>query len=263
MSKILITGSKGFIGSHLMAMFPDATGWDLENDEAELQEDITERLPDEDFDYIFHLAAFKSVSKSQRYPKEFILNNCWGTTNIITRYPKARIINISSSAANECRSIYGMTKYFGELVGNTHANCLNVRLYNVFGEGQPLNGAVVPHFCKTRVYGGNPIIYGDGMQMRDLTYVGDVVEELKRLMFATKETGLHHLGCSNPMAILDLCRLICGNATVDFQPKRSYDIEYSCAPSPMHMTYGREEGLKRTIAWWEKTKKDQDDSFSS
>lgn len=258
MSRILITGSRGFIGSHLMALFPGATGWDLEN-EVDPQEDITEHLPEGNFTHIFHLAAHKSVPRGEVFPRAFINTNCWGTLNLIKTYPKARILNVSSSAANECKSIYGITKYFSELVGNTHRNCLNVRLYNVFGEGQTIeSGAVVPQFIKHRRFKDKPMIYGDGRQARDFTYVGDVVEELGRLMFATDYTGLSHVGCSNPMTVLELCQRICGNVEIDFRPKRSYDIEYSCAPMPMIMTYGREEGLKRTIAWWEAL-----DTFSS
>lgn len=248
-----------------MRLIPGATGFDVQNDVAGDLEDINEWLPDEDFTHIFHLAASKSVPMGEVNARQFIENNCWGTTNLIKKYPNARILNISSSAANECKSIYGITKYFTELVGNTHKNCLSVRLYNVFGEGQPFEaGAVVSHFVKMRFYNRKPTIYGDGLQSRDFTYVGDVVEELKRLMYATKDTGLHHLGCSNPMTVLDLCRAICGqNVDIDFRPKRPYDIEHSCAPSPMQMTYGREEGLKRTIEWGERQLKAYDDNFIS
>lgn len=249
--KILITGNKGFIGSHLHALFPDAVGWDLEN-QVEPQEDITENLPEEDFTHIFHLAASKSVPRGEMYSKSFILNNCWGTVNLMKTYPHARIINVSSSAANECKSIYGMTKYFSELAGNAHTNCLNVRLYNVFGEGQSWeSGAVVPQFILRKIHGGRPLIHGDGTQSRDFTYVGDVVEELKRLMFATNDTGLAHVGYSNSMSVLELCYRICGqDCDPQFMPKRSFEIVNSCAPAPMTITYGRDEGLKRTIEWW-------------
>lgn len=251
-SRILITGNLGFIGSHLHDLYPSAVGWDLESD-AYPQEDITEPLPEMDFTHIFHLAASKSVSNSEKLARQYIINNCWGTVNIMKAYPNARIINISSSAANECKSIYGMTKYFAELAGDNHKNCLNVRLYNVFGEGQGLDYApVVPNFIKAKMDKSPAIIYGDGSQTRDLTYVGDVVHELNRLMFATKDTGLHHLGYGNPISILDLCHQICGeDADIRFLPKRSFDIEHSCAMTPMQMTYGREIGLKRTIEWWE------------
>lgn len=248
-NNILITGHLGFIGSHLHSLFPEAVGWDLEDGH-----DICESLPDEDFTHIFHLAAYRSVPKGEMYPRGFIINNCWGTTHLAKTYPNARIINVSSSAANECKSIYGMTKYFTEMFSNSHKNWLNVRLYNVFGEGQALDsGAVVPQFIEHRIKKTRPVIYGDGTQVRDFTYVGDVVEELNRLMFATKDTGLSHIGYSNPISVIELCQRICGHdANIQFLPKRGFEIEYSCAPWPMINTYGRWEGLNRTIEFWEK-----------
>ena len=58
-----------------------------------------------------------------------------------------------------------------------HKNCLNVRLYNVFGEGQGFNsGTVIPKFCHAKFNNYKPTIFGDGNQRRDFTYVGDVIE---------------------------------------------------------------------------------------
>lgn len=245
--KILITGHLGFIGTHLHNLIPEAEGVDIKEGD-----DICEELPDTKYTHVFHLAASKSVAKGEIQARGYIINNCWGTVNLLKKYPDARFINVSSSAANECKSVYGMTKYFSELAGNNHKNCLNVRLYNVFGEGQTQeHGAVVPAFINASLCDTKPYIYGDGSQSRDFTYVGDVVHELRRLMFATKDTGLSHVGYGNSMTVLDLCHRICGqNAEIDFLQKRSFDIEFSCAMSPMMMTYGREEGLKRTIEWW-------------
>lgn len=244
---ILITGADGFIGSHLCELIPDAYCIDLKRGS-----DICDDLPDENFTHIFHLAASKSVPVGEQNPKTFISNNCWGTVNLLKKYPNVRFINVSSSSANEVKSIYGATKAFSESVGNFHKNCLNVRLYNVFGEGQPVTGgAVVPQFVYSKLQKSKPIIYGDGSQTRDFTYVKDVVHELKRLMFETNETGLWHLGYSNPMSVLDLCKRICGETEITFFPKRPFDIENSNSFYAMRIKYGREEGLKRTIEWYE------------
>lgn len=246
-TKILITGNRGFIGTHLHKLLPSADGLDLKGGQ-----DLCEALPDEKYTHIFHLAAYKSVARGEMYARGYIINNCWGTLNLLKKYPEARVINISSSAANECRSVYGMTKYFAELAGNNHKNCLNVRPYNVFGEGQTTEySAVVPSFVHAALTGTRPVIFGDGSQSRDFTYVGDVVNELVRLMFATKDTGLTHVGCGTPISVLDLCHQICGkSADIHFLPRRGFEIDYSCAPTPMTMKYGREEGLKRTLQWW-------------
>lgn len=248
--KILVTGNRGFIGSHLcnLLLKHGYDGIDLVEGN-----DICNKLPDVPYTHVFHLAASKSVPKGEANPQEFIHNNCWGTANILRSYPNARIINVSSSSANNVRSVYGATKAFGETLGNLHKNCLNVRLYNVFGEGQPvLSGAVVPQFCMAKLSNKSVIVYGDGHQMRDFTYVGDVVHELYRLMFSTMETGTYHLGCANPIRVIELLELICGAGyPVEWRPKRDFEIEYSASTTPMNMTIGREEGLKRTIKWYE------------
>ena len=203
--RTLITGALGFIGSHLYALLPEAKGWDVKD---AWNQDIRTNLPQESFTHIFHLAAKRSVPLGEQEPFQFISTNCWGTLNILRTYPNARILNISSSAAAQAKSVYGATKKFAECVGYQHPNCLNVRLYNVFGERQEVeSGAVVPHFITSKLTKKPVTIYGEGWQTRDFTYVGDVVLELKRLMFETEEVGLVHVGYHAPVSVQDLLSL--------------------------------------------------------
>lgn len=241
----LITGNKGFIGSHLHKLLPDAIGLDLKD-----YQDIRDELPDKPFTHIFHLAACKSVPLGEQIPRDFISTNCWGTVNLLKTYPNARILNISSSSANEVKSIYGATKLFGELAARTHSNCTSVRLYNVFGEGQlPESGAVVPNFIKSMIDGVPATIYGDGYQERDMTYVGDVVENLVRIMYDKPNIRLIHLGYSEPISIIGLHNAIC-RMEPNFEPDRIFDMRNSCSPEGMTIKYGRDEGIRRTIEWF-------------
>lgn len=249
MRKVLITGHKGFIGSHLKTLIPNSTGIDLKDGD-----DILMYLPKTKFTHIFHLAALRSVPAGESSPKDFIENNCWGTCKLMRTYPDARIINISSSSVNEPKSVYGATKAFAEMIGNMHKNCLNVRLYNVFGEGQPeISGAVVPKFIISKLrFLGTPTVYGDGSQKRDFTYVGDVVRNLRDLMFKSKKTGTIHLGYSSQMSVMDLLIRIYGHKPPYIQKEaRSFDIRNSKSPSMMKIYFGREKGLRRTIKWYE------------
>lgn len=244
--KALITGGAGFIGSHLHNIIPDAEVLD----HVDGGPDIKFNLWDESYTHIFHLAALKSVPLGERLPREFIDTNCWGTLNLMRSFPKARIINISSSAANDVKSVYGATKAFSEHMGHMHPNWLNVRLYNVFGPGQPLvSGAVVPALLEAKKAKKRPIIYGDGEQCRDFTYVLDVVEELKWLMFETDLTGLRHAGYGTSMSVNELANIIFEHKVKPvYKKKRSYEITNSRAPYPMtNMKYGRRNGLQRTM----------------
>lgn len=224
---------------------------EFERFDLKLGNDIREPFEDREYTHIFHLAARKSVPDGEVNAREFISTNCWGTVNLLKSYPHARIINVSSSSANEPKSIYGMTKLFAEQAGNTHKNCLSVRLYNVFGEGQRAeSGALIPRLLHYKKYGGIPTLYADGQNSRDFTYVGDVVHFLIWAMMDTKFDGLTHYGYGEPMKVKDVAERILGK---DFayhnEAQRSFEIFDSCAPVTGHPhRYGREEGLKRTIA---------------
>lgn len=240
--KILITGHLGFIGSHLSEII-EADGFDIK-----AGQDIRKELPDKNYTHIFHLAAKRSVPLGEKIPEEFISTNCWGTVNILKKYPNARIINISSSTAGHVQSIYGATKAFAEKVGDFHSNCLSVRLYNVFGERQPLSsGAIIPRILYWKMNGIKPRIFGDGNQTRDFTYVKDVCYELKRLMFDTERTGLGHVGYSQSITVNELLDRMYGKfPDVEYLPKRAFEVERSSCPVEMEVVhYGRDEGLIR------------------
>lgn len=246
---ILVTGSRGFIGSHLLEVLKDEEVYEMD---IKINRDILASMPPENhkITHVIHLAAKRSVSESEKDPRAFLETNCWGTLRLMRAFPKARFLNISSSSVNDVKSVYGATKHFTEVVGDLHPNCLSVRLYNVFGERQPVeSGAVVPQFCAARIKGEPPIIYGDGRQSRDFTYVKDVVLNLKTLLFG-KLCGYTHLGYGNSMSVLSLARTICQKKP-KFISSRSFDIVSSRSPIAMDVKYGRMEGLKRTIKYYE------------
>jgi UDP-glucose 4-epimerase len=250
-NKILITGGSGFIGTALREICPGAVNADIQ-----VGVDILKNLPDEEFTHVFHVAALRSIPDGEANPEAFIRTNCLGTHLVLKKYPNARVINISSSSVNNVQSVYGATKLFGEAIARRHPNCLSVRLYNVFGEGQPLSsGAVVPSFIRALLRNESPVIYGDGKTMRDMTYVRDVVYNLYDLMFLSEKTGLLHLGYGEPVSINQLAELIFhpNKVTPTYLPGRDCDLKYSKSPVKMNHVYGRLEGLKRTINWYRKT----------
>jgi UDP-glucose 4-epimerase len=244
-TRTLITGGSGFIASHLRELYPEADCID-----EQYGQDICDGLPAKSYDQIFHLAAKHHIPTCEVQARRCIEVNCWGTLNLIKTYPNARIISISSSAANEVKSVYGASKLFTEIIGPLHKNYLSVRLYNVFGEGQRVEGgAVVPKLVSSFVKNLPLSIYGDGTQARDLTYVGDVVHNL-RLLMDSDLTGLTHLGYGEPISINDLIKMIYGYMPeVKHEEARGVDILFSKSPVPCSILYGREEGIRRTIEW--------------
>ena len=248
MSKVLITGAKGFIGTKLLRIYPNADTFDKQDGQ-----DICGELPDKQYDLIFHLAAKHHIPTCEKEPEQTIRTNCWGTLNIIKSYPKARILVAASSSSNEIKSVYGASKAFVETIAPLHPNYLAVKFYNVFGEHQRLEGGAVTPKLIHHMLTKKPLeINGDGTQMRDFTYVGDVVENLKFLA-ESDERGITHLGHGEPIMLNHYIEMIYGEMPeVVNLPKVGHDIWWSKAPTPCVKFYGREEGMKRTIAWFRK-----------
>ena len=242
--RVLITGGAGFIGTNLQKLYPNA-------DILDKPQDVCGTLPNVEYDQIFHLAAKHHIPTCEKDPEETIRVNCWGTMNLIKKYPNARILAAASSSSNEMKSVYGATKAFVELISPLHKNYLAVKFYNVFGEYQRLEGgAVTPKLIDTMLRKAPLTINGDGTQFRDFTYVGDVVENLRELMNSDK-VGVTHLGHGEPMMLNHYIELIYGEMPeITYTEHKAIDILWSKAPFPCKKFYGREEGMKRTIEWF-------------
>jgi len=244
--RVLITGGSGFIGTNLRTLYPNA-------DIIDHPQDICGELPDKEYDQIFHLAAKHHIPTCEKNPEETIQVNCWGTLNLLKKYPNARFVIATSSSGNEVRSVYGASKLCVEILAKLHKNALCVRLYNVFGEHQRLEGgAVTPKLINTMLRKEPLKINGDGTQARDFTYVGDVVENLRLLMDST-ETGVTHLGYGETILLNHYIEMIYGSMpdmeTTEHSP---IDILRSESPIRCKKFYGREAGMIRTIEWFKK-----------
>ena len=245
--RVLITGSNGFIATNLLKLYPYADTLDIASGQ-----DVCGRLPDVEYDQIFHLAAKHHIPTCEKEAKECIMTNCWGTMNLIKTYPNARILAAASSSSNEIKSVYGATKAFVELIAPLHKNYLAVKFYNVFGEHQKLEGgAVTPKLIHSMLTKTPLTINGDGTQSRDFTYVGDLVENL-RLLMDSNQTGVTHLGYGETILLNSYIELIYGHYPLDTETSdfTSFEILRSESPIRCQKFYGREEGMKRTIAWF-------------
>ena len=242
--RVLISGGLGFIGTNLRQLYPNA-------DILDRPQDICEDLPDVEYDQIFHLAAKHHIPTCEKEAEECIKVNCWGTINLLKTYPNARILVAGSSSSNEIKSVYGASKAFLELLIKLHKNYLVTKFYNVFGEHQKLEGgAATPKFIYHMLTNKPLTVNGDGTQFRDFTYVGDVVNNLKELM-ESDLTGVTHLGHGEPIMLNQYIELIYGSMPdITYTDANPIDILWSKAPTPCKKFYGREEGLRRTIAWF-------------
>jgi nucleoside-diphosphate-sugar epimerase len=150
---------------------------------------------------VFHLAALGSVPRSMKDPSTSIAVNVAGTANIFAGARDAgarRVVYASSSSVygdslklpkregEEGRPLspYALSKAVDEQLAENFARCygmelVGLRYVNVYGPRQDPDGAyaaVIPRFFKAYLSGEAPVIYGDGTQSRDFTYVTDAVE---------------------------------------------------------------------------------------
>jgi UDP-N-acetylglucosamine/UDP-N-acetylgalactosamine 4-epimerase len=151
-------------------------------------------------DIICHQAALGSVPRSMENPLASHKTNVDGFFNILVcakDFGIKRFVYASSSSVygdsqslpkhedgvGDVISPYAATKKINEIYGNVFSRCygmecIGLRYFNVFGPRQNVNGpyaAVIPRFADAVRKGERPMIYGDGNQSRDFTYVENAV----------------------------------------------------------------------------------------
>jgi len=149
---------------------------------------------------VFHQAALGSVPRSLKDPATTIAVNVGGTANVFAAARDAgarRVVYASSSSVfgdsdrlpkregEEGRPIspYALSKKLDEELADVFARCfgmelVGLRYFNVYGPRQDPDGpyaAVIPRFFSAFYRGESPVIYGDGTQSRDFTFVSDAV----------------------------------------------------------------------------------------
>lgn len=179
--KILVTGSKGFIGKNLIVElqnrgYTDIYSYDKDTDEERLAEYTR------DCEFVFHLAGVNRPDNE----KEFMDGN-FGFTSLLLDFLREHNntcpIVISSSIQAELDNPYGRSKKAGEKLlfdygKETGAKVLVYRFPNVFGKWcRPNYNSVIATFCHNIAH-GLPIRVNDRETMLNLVYIDDVVTEL-------------------------------------------------------------------------------------
>jgi nucleoside-diphosphate-sugar epimerase len=238
-------------------------------------------------DYVIHLAARTSVPRSVQDPIGTNFVNIDGTLNVLVAARDAKVRRIvfaaSSSAYGETRTLpktetmpadpispYGITKYVGELYAKVFGRVYGlenacVRYFNVFGPRQDPSSqysGVLSRFMLAVIEGQQPVVFGDGEQSRDFTFIEDIVDETLRACEAQGASGMVFNGGTGVRItlnqVLKLLEKISGNKIqVKYDPPRTGDIRDSQADiSLAQKVLGYkplvhfEEGLQRTWEWY-------------
>jgi len=239
-------------------------------------------------DYVLHLAARTSVPKSVADPVETNLVNVDGTLNVLVASRNAKVRRFvyaaSSSAYGETPTLpkietmppepispYGVTKYVGELYAQVFGRVYglesaSVRYFNVFGPRQDPTSqysGVLSRFLLAILEGQPLVIYGDGEQSRDFTYIDNIVDLTLRACEASGASGKVFNGGTGARItlneVLKLLEKITGRKIQPkYDPPRTGDIRDSQADvSLARKVLGYEprvlfeEGLRRTWEWYQ------------
>ena len=238
-------------------------------------------------DYVLHLAARTSVPRSVQDPAETNHVNVDGTLNVFLAARDAgvrRVVFAASSAVyGETPTLpkqenmlpapispYGVSKLVGELYGQVFHRVYGLevvclRYFNVFGPrqdpGSPYSG-VLSLFIAAMLEGKKPLVYGDGQQSRDFTFVLNVVEANLLACEVPKVSGMvFNIGTGARCTLnqtLQLLEKFAGRpANAEYAAPRAGDIRDSQADISLarqKLGYdpqvGLEEGLRRTWDWY-------------
>lgn len=237
-------------------------------------------------DYVFHEAAIASVHRSVADPILTDRTNVLGTLNVLWAAHKSRVRRVvyaaSSSAYGEASgkikedhpthpiSPYGVSKLAGELYcaafySTYGLETVALRYFNVFGPRQDPGSeysAVIPRFISAILAGRQPIIYGDGEQTRDFTYVENVIDgNLRALTSPTAVGQSFNLATGSRISLNQLANALGEILAIPVQPEyapaRPGDIRHSsaditCASEALGFipVVDFHSGLEKTAAWF-------------
>jgi nucleoside-diphosphate-sugar epimerase len=240
-------------------------------------------------DYVFHEAAVTSVPQSTRHPLAAHDTNVTGTLNVLLAAREAKVRRVVYAASTAAygdppalphhegllpspRSEYAASKLAGEAYcqafWRTHGlETVSLRYFNVFGPRQNLDsqyGAVVPLFIAAALNRQAPVIFGDGAQTRDFTFVSNVVDANLLACHAPADRvagGVFNIGCGRGTSIRELWQQIAALAEVAVVPRydaaRAGDVRHSLAAiTQAHDQFAYvpmmslEDGLRHTIAYY-------------
>ncbi|MCX6789762.1 MAG: SDR family oxidoreductase [Candidatus Gribaldobacteria bacterium] len=184
-------------------------------------------------DFIFHLAALPGVFFSVQSPEQCNKTNIEGTLNVLlaARDNKVKRVIFASSSSiyggvseinqedqkPQPLSPYATSKITGEYYANNFYKLFGLetvclRFFNVFGPHQNPSSeyaAVIPLFIKLAIEDKQPIIFGDGQQSRDFTFVENVVEGMILAMNSAKAAGeVFNLACGDNITVNRLVETI-------------------------------------------------------
>jgi UDP-glucose 4-epimerase len=239
---------------------------------------------------VFHEGAIPSVARSVADP---LLSRRANGTATLTMLLAARDSGTRRFIYASSSSVYGdtptlpkretmdphpLSPYAVEKLSGEHylrmfhqlfgLETVSLRYFNIFGPrqdpGSPYSG-VISRFATALIAGETPVIFGDGLQSRDFTYVGNVVDANLRALTARKLEGdAVNIATGRRVTLRGLlaqmARTLGGSPKARYEPARAGDVRHSLADITRarrllgyRPRWSLDAGLEKTMAWYRET----------
>ena len=231
MTKIMITGSRGFVGSHLVELVRARTDWEIVPD-PEVRVGVSP-------DYVVHLGAMTDIERSLRHPEQFVEANVVGTSKLLKSLDLAKVKQFIYFSTDEVfgplvtgrfqewdrhnpQTPYAATKSGAEALCLAYASSYGLPVMitycmNLIGEGQPAN-KFLPTVVRRAMTGETLQLYADQfgiIRCRDFLHARDAADAIIFLLkhgpvSRDKFNIARHGGVISPEYIVEIVGKILG-----------------------------------------------------
>ncbi len=239
--------------------------------------------------YVFHQAALGSVPRSVEQPRRYHEVNSTGTLNVLEAARAAKVQRVMFAASSsaygdsetlpkietmpvQAKSPYAANKAACEALMSAYAGSYGIdtaslRYFNIFGPRQNANSAyaaVIAAFAKALFNDERPVIFGDGEQSRDFTFVENAVHA--NLLAARAQQPIKgqtiNVACGTRIDVNELAAMMAKiigkpHLTPIHKPERAGDVKHSLADLTRAKSVlgyepivDFETGLKPTVEWY-------------
>ena len=233
-----------------------------------VDESITEKEKISEYfsniDWVFHLAGLADIVPSISNPENYFRVNSLGTMNVLELSRNNGVKRFIYAASSSCYGIpklyptpessdiqveypYALTKYLGEECvlhwGKIYdLPVISLRLFNVYGPRSRTTGtygAVFGVFLAQKINNKPLTVVGDGTQLRDFTFVSDVVNAFLNAADSTVRQEIFNVGSGSPQSVNRLVEILeCED--IEYIPKR---------PGEPDCTHADVSKIKEILGW--------------